>query len=187
MNELNEFVLFLNKVHNLDLSKELSSFKKELASTKALVFEIFTDGACRGNNGSRSKGNIFGGIGIWSEDYNLNISEKHPNATNNKMELLAILRAIQIISDIWKETPQKTVIWSDSMYSIKSVTVWYKNWEKNGWKNSKGADVENQDLIKPIIELLTKYSEFLDIKYVKGHSTSTGNNKADELATSALD
>lgn len=78
-------------------------------------------------------------------------------------------------------------IYTDSQYSINCVTIWHINWAKNGWRNSKGKEVENQDLIK---EILKKIKEREDqgsktqFEWVKGHTGSNdGNSQADKLAT----
>lgn len=146
-----------------------------------MKYQIYTDGA----HSSKTK---FGGIGalflvngLRNKDWD--ISEEYTvKPTNQRCELEAIRRSCEFILE--KISEEDTVeIHSDSMYSINCLDKWYKSWEKNGWINSKKTPVENQDIIKPTIELLDKFPTRPTFKYVKGHSTNEWNNEADKLAT----
>lgn len=111
-----------------------------------------------------------------------NVSEalKGTKQTNQRAELTAILRALDI-APIHRDV----TIYTDSKYSIDCVTNWYKNWERNGWVNAKGKPVENKDLVMDIREkieerdLLKKGTYFV---WVKGHASDAGNIAADRLA-----
>lgn len=140
--------------------------------------EIFTDGSvlCNGK-----KGGALGGIGIYSGDYGLSIAKSYPNATNNIMELAAIRDALDFL--IEKDIHESTVIYSDSMYSIKCCTAWYKTWDKNGWLTSNKKPVKNKDLIIRIMEQLKSLPN-ARLSHVKGHSNVEGNERADRLARS---
>ena len=101
--------------------------------------------------------------------------------TNNRAELTAILRALDIAP-----RHRDVLIYSDSKYSIDCVTVWFTNWRKNNWQTSKKKNVENKDLIESI---LTKIEErnLLRVKttfeWVRGHNKNAGNEAADGLAS----
>ena len=79
-------------------------------------------------------------------------------------------------------------IYTDSEYSIKSLTEWIKNWKKNNWKNANNKDVANQDIIKKIDKYLQKYKGKIFFHHVRSHTgksdyKSMGNTIADKLAT----
>jgi ribonuclease HI len=105
--------------------------------------------------------------------------------TNQRAELFAILQALQIITKKYDDI--KIIIYTDSMYSINSLTLWITNWKNNGWKSSTGKSVMNQDLIKAIDEIITSYNGKIKFKHVKAHTKGTsyealGNEVVDELA-----
>lgn len=110
-----------------------------------------------------------------------NVSERldGPVQTNQRAELTAILRALEIAGDT-----QDVEIRTDSKYSIQCVTEWYINWERNGWKTREGP-VKNQDLVQAIRARLEQreskggQTQFI---WVKGHDTDAGNIAADRLA-----
>ena len=99
--------------------------------------------------------------------------------TNQRAELTAILRALEIL-----ELAQDCEIRTDSKYSIQCVTEWYINWEKNGWKTATGP-VKNQDIVQQVRDRLDERetnggrTQFI---WVKGHDTDRGNHAADRLA-----
>jgi hypothetical protein len=96
---------------------------------------------------------------------------------------MAISRALDV-APIDKDV----IIYSDSNYSIKCVTEWCISWVKKGWKNSAGKAVENQDIIKPIIERINdRKLAKADTKFIwlKGHANHEGNVMADAEAVKA--
>lgn len=148
--------------------------------------DIFTDGSAW-NNG---KSNCKAGYGIYIPKKNIRISEKFTNSpTNQRAELFAILRSLQITEE------NNIKIYTDSMYSIKCLTVWCDNWKKNNWKNSKGEDVKNQELVKEILRLMCNKS--VTFQHVNSHQNKPdtpdkiyewdGNRIADKLASSAIE
>jgi ribonuclease HI len=145
--------------------------------------EIYTDGACKGNGRAKAHG----GYGIHfpngeHKDISRPMKQEKGKVTNQRAELKAILIGIKKCK---KLEPEKIKIYSDSEYSIKCATVWYKNWQKNGWKNAKMNDVENQDLIKRIRKHIENYDGKVEFHHVRGHSGCKGNDIADKLATDA--
>jgi hypothetical protein len=96
---------------------------------------------------------------------------------------MAISRALDV-APIDKDV----IIYSDSNYSIKCVTEWFVSWVRKGWKNSAGKAVENQDIIKPIIERINdRKLAKADTKFIwlKGHANHEGNVMADAEAVKA--
>jgi ribonuclease HI len=165
------------KIYAILKTKERETDKRE---------EIFTDGSAIK---SKTKG-ISGGYGIFfGVDDKRNVSERLrvPKITNNVAELTAIRECLKILSH-----KKKYIIYTDSEYSIKSITLWSKNWIKNNWKTTTGKDVKNKELIVEILDLLEK----IDVKFVhvRSHQKEpsnknsieyklwAGNNYADLLA-----
>ena len=98
--------------------------------------------------------------------------------TNNREELTAIK---MILKD---ELAMKlTTIYSDSEYSINSITKWYKNWQLNGWKTAAGTNVKNRDLIEEIIQLKNNLN--VNFQHVYSHTGNKYNEIVDGLARQA--
>ncbi|KAF2728187.1 ribonuclease H-like protein, partial [Polyplosphaeria fusca] len=142
--------------------------------------QIWTDGSSLGNG----QLGAVGGVGVYfGANHPQNISEplNGERQTNQRAELTAVKRAIDIAP-----LDRDVQIITDSNYAIKCVTEWCQKWRVNNWKNSGGKNVENKDLIEPILDridvrnLAKAQTEF---KWVKGHSTDEGNIGADLLAT----
>ena len=111
-----------------------------------------------------------------------NVSEplKGPRQTNQRAELTAVSRALEIAP-----RHREVTIYTDSRYAIDCVTNWYKNWQRNGWLNAKGKPVENKDLITDIRERVEEREGLGRGTYfvwVKGHANDPGNIEADKLA-----
>lgn len=146
---------------------------------------IFTDGACKGNGKSYARA----GIGIHFPNKQLcDISEKFTlfPITNQRAELWAVHRAIVSCIDAKIITKYDTIIiYSDSKYTIQSLTTWTKQWKKNNWKTSSGSPVKNTDIIIPLYDLVKHYK--IKFVHVSAHTDkqdpiSNGNRIADTLA-----
>lgn len=136
---------------------------------------IYTDGACSGNPGPGGWGAV-----LMYGQHIKEMSGAEANTTNNRMELKAAIEALSVLKEACKVT-----LYSDSAYLVNCFQQgWYKGWLKNGWKNSKGQPVENQDLWKELLRLM----EIHHVEYVKvkGHADNKWNNRCDELATGAI-
>ena len=132
---------------------------------------IYTDGACSGNPGPGGWGAILMAAGHKKE-----ISGGEKNTTNNRMELSAVIFALEQLN-----RPCEVDLYSDSAYVVNAFNQhWIAGWVKNGWRNSAKAPVANADLWKRLIEL-TKTHKVNFIK-VKGHADNEFNNRCDELA-----
>ena len=140
-----------------------------------MKFKIYTDGACSGNPGPGG----WGAVIIDKDNNQENISGSEKNTTNNRMELLAAIKALKKI-----KVNSDVVIYTDSIYVKKGITEWIAKWEKNGWKNANKKPVKNKDLWTKLDGLCKKNK--VSWKWVKGHSTNEYNNLADELATEAI-
>jgi ribonuclease HI len=144
---------------------------------------VFTDG-------SSIKGK-YAGIGINFPNNELNdisLPFLISPLTNQRAELYAIYYALcKIVNDSKFINFNKITVYTDSMYSIKSVTEWIYNWEQNGWKTANKKPVKNLDIIKPIYGLLKKHPNKIFFKHVRSHTgkndwESINNEKADMLA-----
>lgn len=132
---------------------------------------VYTDGACIKDN--------VGGWG-WITTTGYMDSGQVPDTTNQRMELEAALHAVGVLAWHYDEI----VVVSDSAYLVNCFNNnWYFGWERNGWRNSKGMPVANQDLWQELIRLNSDFSVIW--RKVKGHSGDPMNDKADELATCA--
>jgi len=106
--------------------------------------------------------------------------------TNQRAELMAIMVAIESVNNIYGLNVPITIC-SDSMYSINCCTKWSSGWISNGWNTKAGKEVKNQDIIRPLVELVNERNKdpsFASVKFihVKGHSGIEGNEIADKLA-----
>ncbi len=140
-----------------------------------MKYEIYTDGACSGNPGPGG----WAAIIIVNDQVKEMISGSEKNTTNNKMELLAPIKAIQKFkkkSDI--------LIYTDSTYVKDGITTWIKKWEKNGWKTASKKTVKNIELWKKLKNLSSRHS--IKWIWVKGHAQDKYNNLVDEIAKGAI-
>lgn len=132
-----------------------------------MTLAIYTDGACFGNPGP--------GGWAWVREDGVYGSGYEVHTTNQRMEVMAVLQALQVHGD-------KVEIYSDSAYVVNCFqNKWWRGWEAKGWKNAKGAPVANQDLWRPLIALY-KTREGINFNKVKGHSGVPLNERADQLA-----
>ncbi|MFW6029699.1 MAG: ribonuclease H family protein [Halanaerobiales bacterium] len=145
--------------------------------------DIYTDGACSHNK----KGNWSGGYGVYVDGYPEYTTYGYDiNTTNNKMELTALLKALEII-DKGNFIHQDINIYTDSAYIYNCIKQgWYIKWRKNGWETAKHKPVKNKKLWQQILSLYEKYNN-INIVKVKGHSNVVGNIKADQLAVKGRD
>lgn len=136
--------------------------------------EIFTDGACSGNPGKGGYGAI-----LKYGDVTKEISQGFNNTTNNRMELLAAICALEILKE-----PCKVDLYSDSKYLVDSVSLgWIEKWKAKGWKRSSNEMAKNIDLLKRLLLQLERH----DVKFiwVKGHDGHPQNERCDTLAVNA--
>lgn len=134
--------------------------------------QIYTDGAARGNPG---KGG-FAAILIWGSTRK-EISAGYRLTTNNRMELLAVITALEMLT----KEGLHIDIYSDSKYVVDAVSKgWIWNWQKKGFKDKKNADLWRR--------FITAYHKhYINMIWVKGHADNPLNNRCDELATRAAD
>lgn len=158
---------------------------------------IFCDGACKGNGQKGAVGGwafacwVSGPTGprIYGEPLTaaadrLHIGPKGEVPTNQRAELKALLEALQYANGY-----PKSVIYTDSLYSLNCTTKWGPAWKKAGWTRSSGEPLQNLDLIKPLVDLYGSMKSRVEIRHVRGHQTNSsaeawGNNWVDRAAVS---
>lgn len=146
------------------------------------TINVWVDGSCLNNGTSVASSAI--GIYYGLEDMrNFSSRLAARRQTNNRAELLAILYVV-----CTNLTTASLRIHTDSQYSIKCLTEYHHRWKLNGWVTSKGECVESVDIIKYILNTLTKRDDagsLTELVHVRGHSDNIGNNAADTLANEA--
>lgn len=135
----------------------------------------YTDGACSGNPGP-------GGWGVLLVARNGNdvirereLSGGEADTTNNRMELLAAIQALEALS----QSSRITIV-TDSRYLRDGITKWIKNWKRRGWKTASNHPVKNRDLWERLDEMRNRHS--VNWKWVRGHRGHPENERSDELA-----
>lgn len=137
--------------------------------------EIYTDGACRGNPGPGGWGAL-----LRYENTDKELRGSDIETTNNRMELLAAISALEALSE-----PCKVKLTTDSVYVKNGITQWIINWKKRNWLTSDKKAVKNVELWQQLDEVSQVHE--VDWCWVKGHSGHAGNERADELANMAID
>tara|TARA_Y100000389_G_scaffold204259_1_gene255907 strand:- start:1177 stop:1806 length:630 start_codon:yes stop_codon:yes gene_type:complete len=146
---------------------------------------IYTDGSCSNNGRENAKA----GIGVYFGENDLrNLSERviaRPQ-TNNVAELLAIIKAYEIIRNDFVKWV-KVIIFTDSEYAIKCANKYGEKCAKSNWAIS----IPNKDLVKKVYEIFKLHSDNLSLEYIRAHTNKTdihsfGNNAADKLAKKAV-
>ena len=132
--------------------------------------EIFTDGACSGNPGPGGWGAI-----LRYGDMEKELSGGEDHTTNNRMELMAAIAALEAL-----KTPCKVILNTDSNYLKDGITKWIKNWKRNGWRTASKDPVKNAELWQRLEVALGRHE--IHWKWVKGHAGHAENERADELA-----
>ena len=138
------------------------------------VIDIFTDGACSGNPGPGGWAAILRTMGRERE-----ISGGEEATTNNRMELMAVIRALEAL-----KRPSAIRLHTDSRYVMDGASKWMKNWKANGWKTADRKPVKNEELWRALDAAMTEHK--ISWKWVAGHSGHPENERADALARAAI-
>lgn len=135
--------------------------------------QAITDGSCLGNPGRGGWACILRYGDKAKEMYG-----SAPETTNNRMELMAAIRAL----DALKVTCEVEIV-TDSQYVMNGVQSWMKGWKKNGWKTAAKKPVLNQDLWMELDAEVQRHK--VTWTWTKGHADHADNNRCDELAREA--
>lgn len=142
---------------------------------------IFTDGSSRGNPGPGGYGAVLQYRDSAGELHTRELSQGYARTTNNRMELLGVIAALEAL-----KRPCDVTLYSDSQYVVNAFNQrWVDGWLKRGWKNSSKQPVKNVDLWKRL--LAAKKPHRVKFVWVKGHAGHPENERCDELATTAAD
>lgn len=137
--------------------------------------DIFTDGACSGNPGPGGWGALLRMGGHEKE-----ICGGQAHTTNNRMELLAVIRALEAL-----KRPVRARVHTDSQYVQKGISVWIHSWKKRGWKTADRQPVKNADLWQELERIASAHE--IEWHWVRGHAGHADNERADALAREGLD
>ncbi len=136
--------------------------------------EIFTDGACSGNPGPGGWGTV---LRFGHAEKELSGGER--DTTNNRMEMMAAIAGLEAL-----KRPSRVKLTTDSTYLRDGITKWIHAWKTRGWKTADGKPVKNRELWQRLERALVGHS--VDWHWVKGHSGHPENERADQLARSAI-
>lgn len=131
---------------------------------------IWTDGACSGNPGPGGWGAI-----LTYGDNRKELSGGEPATTNNRMELMAAIQALEALT-----RPCTIDLYTDSAYLKGGITSWLKGWKRNGWKTADKKPVKNVELWQRLEDATQPHK--IEWHWVKGHANDVMNERADELA-----
>jgi ribonuclease HI len=132
---------------------------------------VYTDGSCLGNPGP--------GGWAWAVDDGPCDSGGEPHTTNQRMEVTAVIRALESL-------PGPLHVMSDSTYVVNCFEQrWWAGWLRRGWRNSQGKPVANRDLWETLLPLVLEADRPVTFGWVKGHSGDRMNDVVDQLATQA--
>ena len=148
------------------------------------VIHIYTDGGCSGNPGPGGWAYVI--MGNEKTTSSALFAEKwggEASTTNNRMELQAVISALECLPHI--QPPEKNAtVYTDSQYVQKGMTLWLKDWKARGWKTSSKKPVKNQDLWQCLDALAAKFT--ITWVWVKGHAGNEYNERCDFLVQKAI-
>ena len=139
----------------------------------------YTDGACSGNPGPGGWGALLvarEGETVMKERA---LSGGEAETTNNRMELLAAIAALEALG-----RPSKITLVTDSAYVKNGLTGWIAGWKRNGWRTAAKKPVKNEDLWRRLDEAAARHD--VTWEWVKGHAGHPENERADELARAGM-
>jgi len=135
---------------------------------------IYTDGACSGNPGPGGWGAI-----LMSGAHRKEINGGEAQSTNNRMELMAAISALETL-----KRPSKVDLYTDSTYVRDGITKWINGWRRNGWRTAAKKPVKNAELWQRLDTARTRHD--IEWHWVKGHAGHPENERADELARAGM-
>ena len=138
--------------------------------------DIYTDGACRGNPGRGGWGAILVYGGVEKE-----LSGGERETTNNRMELLGAIRALEALKESCRVT-----LYSDSKYLVDAFNLgWIDTWREQNFREGKRDEVKNPDLWRELLSLVDRHE--VSFVWVRGHNGHAYNERCDALATAYAD
>ena len=149
----------------------------ERAGSKKTDIILYADGACSGNPGPGGWGVILkhAATGKTRE-----MSGGAKQTTNNRMELMAVIRGLDAIAK-----PSKVKVLTDSQYVVKGMTEWIENWMAKSWRTANKKPVKNVELWQKLLEISGKHE--VSWQWIAGHAGHPENERCDELAVDATE
>ncbi|GHU87780.1 ribonuclease H [Spirochaetia bacterium] len=149
---------------------------------------VYTDGGCSGNPGPGGWAYVIVGDRAESQmpPEPVIIAEKwgaEKNTTNNRMELGAVIAALEALS-LFPQAPEQVTVYTDSQYVQKGITQWIHSWKRNNWRTSGKNPVKNRDLWQRLDELSQAVP--LSWQWVKGHAGNPLNERCDQMTQDAI-
>ncbi len=142
---------------------------------------IFSDGSARGNPGNGGFGALLRFTDVQGQVHERELSQGYELTTNNRMELLGVIRALQEL-----KRPCKVRVQTDSKYVVDAFNQrWIEGWKRRGWKNAKKDPVANRDLWEELLAAMDGHE--VAFTWIKGHAGHAENERCDALATAAAD
>ena len=135
---------------------------------------IYSDGACKGNPGPGGWGAL-----LVADGHRKEICGGEPNTTNNRMEMTAVIRALELL-----KRPSTVEVHTDSQYVQKGISEWLPGWKQRNWRTASGKPVKNQDLWQRLDALSQQHH--VEWRWVRGHNGHTENERADVLANQGV-
>ncbi len=158
---------------SLSLFDEAAPAKQTTGAAPAVT--IYSDGACSGNPGAGG----WGALLMFSDGQEIELCGSQANATNNQMELMGAIAALESLAQ-----SSLVTLFTDSQYVQKGFSEWLPGWKAKGWRTSTGSAVKNEDLWRRLEKAAQKHR--LTIKWVRGHNGDPGNERADKLAVAGV-
>ena len=143
-----------------------------MENSNAYNITLYTDGAASGNPGPGGYGTLL----IWGPHVK-ELSEGFELTTNNRMELMAVIRGLQAL-----KRPCRVALYLDSQYVRQGITEWMAGWKAKGWRTAAKQPVKNVDLWQKLDALVSGGPHRIHWHWVRGHAGHEGNERADELA-----
>ena len=141
--------------------------------------EIYTDGGCHGNPGPGGWAFVYSDGGKTEEQRGF-----EQKTTNNRMELTAVIKALELVEDKGRCGRANISIYTDSQYVQKGISEWIHGWLKNNWKTAAKKPVKNKDLWVQLHELSSRCSPSWN--WVRGHTGNEKNERCDQLVQEAI-
>ena len=139
----------------------------------------YTDGACSGNPGPGGWGVLLRAMEGERVVKERELSGGEPETTNNRMELLAAIHALEVL-----ERASTITVVTDSAYVKNGVTGWIHGWKRNGWRTAGRKPVKNVELWQRLDQAQARHD--VTWEWVKGHAGHPENERADELARAGM-
>jgi len=142
---------------------------------------VYTDGSALGGGTAAALGVFFG----TGHPANCGEALAEPPFTNNRAELMAIHRALELALPLFTHATQRLVVYTDSAYARDALGAWRAKWVAANFIGSAGQVIANRDIIEPLWRALDTYPYTISIRWIKGHAGHPGNEAADRLAGAA--